>query len=180
MKRNIMCKYCRHDRDERFCMVCSEGDLYEQKHRETVYKYGGVYTDGTERIIVEGKNNKEYCRIRALRNAVNALYGYSCDKNLTAIENVIFNEPATIVFWDDGTKTVVKAQDDEIFDPEKGLAMAIAKKAFGNQGSYFNEIKKWVEPYEMETVDLPMVPSIEEASRRASEAFKRMGKALKK
>lgn len=42
------------------------------------------------------------------------------------IKNVIFNPPATIVFWKDGTKTVVKAQG-ETFDPEKGLAMAISR-----------------------------------------------------
>lgn len=66
----------------------------------------------------------------------------------TKIKNVIFNNPATIVFWSDDTKTVVKCQNDEIFDPEKGLAMAISKKAFGNKGSYCNEIKKWTEKYE--------------------------------
>lgn len=60
------------------------------------------------------------------------------------IENVIFNDPATIVFWDDGTKTVVKA-DDEPFDKEKGLAMAISKKFYGNKGRYFNEFKKWID-----------------------------------
>lgn len=59
------------------------------------------------------------------------------------IEKVIFNDPATIVFWKDGTKTVVKAQD-EAFDPEKGLAMAISKKALGNEGNYFEEFKKWL------------------------------------
>lgn len=60
------------------------------------------------------------------------------------IKNVIFNDPATIVFWTDGTKTVVKAQDDDVFDPEKGLAMAISKKALGNKGNYCNELKKWL------------------------------------
>lgn len=60
------------------------------------------------------------------------------------IKNVIFNDPATIVFWEDGTKTVVKCQDGDEFDPEKGLAMAIAKKAYGNKGSYCNKIKKWL------------------------------------
>lgn len=40
---------------------------------------------------------------------------------------VIFNDPATIVFWSDGTKTVVKAHN-EPFNQEKGLAMAIVKK----------------------------------------------------
>lgn len=61
-----------------------------------------------------------------------------------SIKNVIFNDPATIVFWHDGTKTVVKCGEDDIFDPEKGLAMAISKKFLGNQGNYYNEIKKWV------------------------------------
>lgn len=60
------------------------------------------------------------------------------------IKNVIFNDPATIVFWHDGTKTVVKCSEDDIFDPEKGLAMAISKKFLGNQGNYYNEIRKWV------------------------------------
>ncbi|MBO7079907.1 MAG: hypothetical protein J6W64_08885 [Bacilli bacterium] len=58
------------------------------------------------------------------------------------IENVIFNDPATIVFWRDGSKTVVKAKD-EPFDKEKGLAMAIAKKVYGNEGNYYNIFRKW-------------------------------------
>lgn len=60
------------------------------------------------------------------------------------IKNVIFNDPATIVFWSDGAKTVVKAQDGEPYDEEKGLAMAISKKALGNKGNYCNEFKKWL------------------------------------
>ena len=63
--------------------------------------------------------------------------------NNPSIKNVIFNNPATIVFWNDGTKTVVKAEN-EPFDPEKGLAMAIAKKSLGNKSNYYNEFKKWL------------------------------------
>lgn len=63
------------------------------------------------------------------------------------IKDVIFNPPATIVFWADGTKTVVKAQNGEPFDPEKGLAMAITKRIYGDKGRYFEVIKKWVGPY---------------------------------
>ena len=59
------------------------------------------------------------------------------------IKNVIFHDPATIVWWEDGTKTVVKAYEDK-FDAEKGLSMAIAKKALGNKGNYYEAIKKWV------------------------------------
>ena len=43
------------------------------------------------------------------------------------IKKVIFNDPATIVFWEDGTKTIVKRQEGAEFDPEKGLAMAICR-----------------------------------------------------
>ena len=60
------------------------------------------------------------------------------------IKNVIFNPPATIVFWQDGTKTVVKCGEHDIYDPEKGIAMAIAKRALGNHGNYYNKIKEWL------------------------------------
>ena len=63
--------------------------------------------------------------------------------NLVEIKNVVFNPPATIVFWADNSKTVVKAKN-ETFDPEKGLAMAIAKKALGNKGNYYETFKKWL------------------------------------
>ena len=63
---------------------------------------------------------------------------------LPRIEKVIFNNPATIVFWADGTKTVVKVQGKDRFNKEKGLAMAISKKALGNNGRYYNEYKKWL------------------------------------
>lgn len=68
------------------------------------------------------------------------------------IDKVIFNEPATIVLWKDGTKTIVKEQN-EPFDPEKGLAMAISKKALGNKGNYYNEFRKWLFPYTQKQID---------------------------
>lgn len=43
------------------------------------------------------------------------------------IKDVIYNCPATIVFWEDGTKTVVKCKNEK-FDPEKGLAMLFQKR----------------------------------------------------
>lgn len=67
-------------------------------------------------------------------------------KEKPVIEKVIFNNPATIVFWSDNTKTVVKCGDEE-FDPEKGLAMAIAKKFLGTNKSgsnYYNIFEKWI------------------------------------
>ena len=59
------------------------------------------------------------------------------------IRDVIFSNPATVVFWSDGTKTVVKTQGGEKYDKEKGLAMAIVKKITGNTSNYYNIFKEW-------------------------------------
>lgn len=63
------------------------------------------------------------------------------------IKDVIFNPPATIIIWEDKTKTVVKCGEKDIYDPEKGMAMAISRKALGDRGSYYNVFEKWLESY---------------------------------
>lgn len=70
-----------------------------------------------------------------------------------SIKNVIFNPPATIVFWTDGRKTVVKCNAKDEFDPEKGLAMAIAKRCSGNSDDFYKEIKMWIEKSGYKQVD---------------------------
>lgn len=58
------------------------------------------------------------------------------------IVRVIFNEPATIVFWSDNTKTVVKCMEGEEFDEEKGIAMAFMKKLYGT--GYMRKIRRHI------------------------------------
>lgn len=72
---------------------------------------------------------------------------------LPEIKNVKFNGPATVVFWADGTKTVVKCQDGDDYSEEAGLAMCIVKKAFGNTSKYNDIFKKWCNNYDVETDD---------------------------
>lgn len=74
-----------------------------------------------------------------------------------AIKKVIFNKPATIVFWADGTKTVVKCADFDIWDPEKGLAMAICKRVYGES---FHKIFKDYMPEEDEESEYPNGPKL--------------------
>ena len=62
----------------------------------------------------------------------------------SAIKKVIFNDPATIVLWNDGTKTVVKCQEGDEYSKEKGLALCIAKKHLGNKSNFNNEFKRWI------------------------------------
>lgn len=73
------------------------------------------------------------------------------------IKNVIFADPATIVFWEDGTKTVVRTQEGDIYDPEKGLAMAICKKIGGNKWDYYNTFKHWLKKYKKPEGDYEQV-----------------------
>lgn len=60
-------------------------------------------------------------------------------------KKIIFNGPATIVLWEDGTKTVVKCQDGDTFDQEKGIALCFMKKSLGNKSNFNNMIKKYLE-----------------------------------
>lgn len=69
------------------------------------------------------------------------------------IKDVIFNNPATIVKWADGTKTVVKVQKGEPYDEEKGLAMAFIKKIYDNKGNYNDIFRKWCPKKEIPKVD---------------------------
>ena len=69
------------------------------------------------------------------------------------IEKVIFNDPATIIIWDDGSKTVVKCQEGDTFDKRIGLAMAICKKFFGNKSKYNEVFKKWADDFNL--LDVP-------------------------
>ena len=109
---------------------------------------------------LEDTNVDYFADFRTIASMMNSIYGLNGHPGLRGghtqifektnkendsmrIVNVIFNGPATIVMWGDGTKTVVKCEN-ETFDPEKGLAMAICKKFFGNNGSYYDQFKKWI------------------------------------
>jgi len=62
------------------------------------------------------------------------------------IEKVIFNNPATIVFWTDGSKTVVKTSPNDKFDKEKGILWAYAiKNGLGSKTQVQKEIMSLVE-----------------------------------
>lgn len=82
-----------------------------------------------------------YCFNDALATA--DMYKYST----MTIKKVIFNDPATIVFWMDGTKTVVKCSEDDEYNPDAGIAFAFMKKYFGNDNSYHKILKKHTKEY---------------------------------
>ena len=135
---------------------------YIETTADTFPKFEGHVT-GTAKVsyrsLYDIRNDAEV-PINIYRNILNSMYGMS-SSHIPEIKNVIFNDPATIVFWEDGTKTVVKCQDSDEFDHEKDLAMAIAKKAYGNKGSYCNKMKKWL-PKEEQVDTNPILRGISE------------------
>lgn len=89
--------------------------------------------------------------IPSAKQILNLYKNYSQLCNLE-IKKVLYKNPATIVFWTDGSKTVIKCQKNDKYDPEKGLAMAILKKMNGNTGHYYKEFKKWLPKEENDNV----------------------------
>ena len=96
------------------------------------------------------KAREEFFKRAALRNILNTVYGMtgaSSDKSKSnndiskpkmthgcpGIKKVIFNDPATIVLWDDGTKTVVKCSEGDTYSEWSGLAFCICKKLMGDE-----------------------------------------------
>ena len=67
--------------------------------------------------------------------------------NLFEIKKVIFSNPCTIVFWSDGTKTVVRCSDTECYDPEKGIAMALMRKVYGPRHHYMKTLGPYIEEF---------------------------------
>ena len=62
--------------------------------------------------------------------------------NNVYIKEVIYSDPATIVFWNDGTKTICKAAESDAYNPEAGLAICILKKVLGNTAVH-NLFNSW-------------------------------------
>lgn len=64
------------------------------------------------------------------------------------VAKIIYAPPATIVYWKDGTKTVVKCSDQDLdegrLSPETGVVYAIAKKVLGNKGNYNDVLRRLV------------------------------------
>ena len=104
------------------------------------------------------KAREEFLKTLALFNIRNTVYGlpsasfykpeskndisklkmtYGCP----GIKKVIFNEPATIVIWDDGTKTVAKCSEGDTYSEWSGLAFCICKKLMGDE--FHKVFKHW-------------------------------------
>ena len=61
-----------------------------------------------------------------------------------SVKKVIYNEPAVIVIWSDGTKTKAVCGAEDQFNKEAGLAICFAKKWIGNK-AFHNAVEKYAD-----------------------------------
>jgi len=80
-----------------------------------------------------------------------------CD---VSVRKVIFNDPATVVLWSDGTKTVVKCGPEDTYDMEKGLAMAIVKRMAGNDNRFHKIFKQYTKKKKKEPGSIGSISDI--------------------
>lgn len=125
----LSCNGCIH-RNTYSCRTCVGWDGYESN--TLMNPILAINIDKEMKMLAKAGLNKNFGTNNAER------------KTDMRIKKVHFNNPVTVVLWEDGTKTIVRAGENEVYDPEKGLAMAIAKKALRNQGNYYNVFKKWL------------------------------------
>ena len=105
------------------------------------------FAEGTRYFNLDGTEKWEYTHLKV--NPYNQYITYPeptdilpigfrggkiyMSRKVPEIEKVIFNPPATIVFWADDTKTVVKCMEGKEFDRWTGLSMCIVKKMYGKR-----------------------------------------------
>lgn len=99
-----------------------------------------------------------FCTIRDMQLDNPLLYTTSrktdtLNINGATIKDVIFNNPATIVMWSDDSKTVVKCQEGDTYNPELGLAMCVVKKCCGNKGNFNDVFKKWIPKKDVDSLE---------------------------
>ena len=135
--------------------LCDEGILGSHSHTIAAIPCRVSYNVApyTYRVYLKHDHEDQMDSMTALfqddiKKQLNAAFGRSSVPiDISGrIKKIIFNPPATIIFWKDGSKTVVKC-DGEAFDPEKGMAMAISRKVLGDSYDYYNVFEKWCKKY---------------------------------
>lgn len=79
---------------------------------------------------------KDISELMLMNDPVEGLYTKMKSSMNTAPKEVIFSPPATIVYWQDGSRTVVKCSEEDEFSEEMGFVLCFMKKWFGNTGKF--------------------------------------------
>ena len=144
--------------DSRNCRINSSEYSYIMKnHKTNITSYHCYLTNSQGDNSGYDYQDDVYLtdQLEPIRTMLNNLISKKTSKEaynkriFSEIKDIIINDPATIILWKDGTKTVVKCQNEDTFDPGTGIAMAILKKLYGNSGFYKDIFEPAIEKYEL-------------------------------
>lgn len=105
-------------------MILTESEVTQELHGISVRMRGRINRDEVSRICKWDK----LCKTPQL------------GKILPDYKQIVFNPPATIVLWNDGTKTVVKCDEEDVYDPKYGMMLCFMKRALGNTSRGLNDV----------------------------------------
>lgn len=127
--------------DERYLSGFFEGKYLSESFAKKylAYQAAEIYTG-----LVKAKREKDD-RIDAMKYSLVLASPFFAQSKNPKIQRAIFNNPATIVYWTDGTKTVVKCSDGDTYSKESGLAMCFMKKMHGNDNRYHKVFKEFIQ-----------------------------------
>lgn len=106
-----------------------ENNCKYEMHRRPLHQH-----ELEELAALVGLKLEPQCTSKCQNSNCNKVSGKenSNDINLP-IKHVIFNEDRTIIVWKDGTKTMVKCSDGDVYSKEGGFAIAICEALIGKQ-----------------------------------------------
>lgn len=120
-------------------------DLYSSYPNGSIIGPDTRYKYSWENYALKAAINSEYGRFaKYIANDEKAIKAAMWEWKITP-KKVIFNGPATIVIWQDGTKTIVKKSEDDTDDREKAVMYAILKKEFGSRAKMNRYLKQFQE-----------------------------------
>jgi hypothetical protein len=106
---------------------------------------------------------------RTLKELLNATWD---SKKRLEIKKVVCNGPATVIFWKDGTKTVVKCDKDDVLDYEKGILYAALKKLCNKKE--YNDILRAIDAWNEFNKPLSeLFPDLVEVEKPKKKVYKR-------
>lgn len=127
---------------------------------------GSVVLTKRDVDILRTFNNDQLDLLSELIDLTEPFHGTVYAPVILCINHIKFSGPATIIFWKDGTKTIVKCAEEDEFNCETGIAMATLKKILGSDYAYYKKkVKKIVDEQtkkDLDTLSKEIAKSIKE------------------
>ena len=168
-------EYCKREADIYKEMLDTEPLIFTNHKLMTLTEFNAFIKDSKDAQNKEA-NNKEEKNM----GPKDTTFAEFCRKiywgTITPVTptKILIQGTATIIWWSDGDKTVVKCQKGDKMDPEKGIAMAVMKKFMGTNktgSNYLDFAKKAIAEYEKQK---------QEAAKKRKQAADKKRRAQKK